>query len=271
MGRWSLYPMEENSQEGPLKGAGTFRGVGDTCLGEDWGLSRPKDVLVYPSATMIQCYISDPEAKLGGYRPLLQKLSERSIARVKEALPIDNVEVVLYVNPRNTIPEVGVAGISPCGALALIALDPSNPNFHGAIEEELPATIAHELHHCLRWQGVGFGETLLEVLVTEGLARDFERAFRGNRLPSYQPLFRDELSTLWEKAREELDSSAFSYQDWFFGSKDRGIPRFLGYALGLWLVDTYKARTGHSGTALLDVQAKEFRLGHHGQGFITPR
>jgi len=210
---------------------------------------------------MINYYFSDPQAKLGGYKPLLKELSERSIARVKDSLPVDNVEVVLYVNPRNTIPEVGVAGISPCGELALIALDPSNPNFQGVIEEELPATIAHELHHCLRWQGVGFGETLLEVLITEGLARDFERTFRGNRLPSYQPLFRDELSTLWEKAKGELDSTDFSYQQWFFGSKQRNIPRFAGYALGLWLVDTYKARMGLEVDELYNVDAGRLQPG----------
>ena len=97
------------------------------------------------------------------------------------------------------------------------------------------------------------------MLVTEGLARDFERLVRGERLPSYQPSFHEEIPALWEMAKHELDSMEFSYAEWFFGSKKRQIPRFAGYALGLWLVDMYRAGEGNSVEALYNVEAHRFR------------
>lgn len=43
---------------------------------------------------------------------------------------------------------------------------------------DVPATIIHELHHCSRSAGRGYGRTLLEALVSEALAQHFEADFR---------------------------------------------------------------------------------------------
>lgn len=48
---------------------------------------------------------------------------------------------------------------------------------------ELPATVAHELHHARRWAGPGYGHTLVKVPISEGLAQWHEHTERGGPPP----------------------------------------------------------------------------------------
>ncbi|WP_256390362.1 DUF2268 domain-containing putative Zn-dependent protease [Pseudomonas yamanorum] len=86
--------------------------------------------------------------------------------------------------------------------------------------------VVHEVHHCLRMAGPGYGWTLGEAMVSEGLAGQFVRRVLGS-----QP-------ELWERALapEELLSSPvelqllqatyYDHSEWFFGTGTR--PRWLG-------------------------------------------
>ena len=55
-----------------------------------------------------------------------------------------------------------------------MTLDPDNPNFAASLEGgAVHRHIVHEVHHCLRMAGPGYGWTLGEALVSEGLAGQF--------------------------------------------------------------------------------------------------
>jgi uncharacterized protein YjaZ len=116
-----------------------------------------------------------------------------------------------------------------------------------ALRMWLPATLAHELHHSRRIQrGPGYGATLGEALVSEGLADAFvHEAFPSTpSQPWDHALSESQLEATWLRAKSELWSpySVKEHQRWFFGVGG-DVPRWAGYSLGYWLVSQY--RTAH--------------------------
>lgn len=186
---------------------------------------------------MINCHVMEASSGLAKFRERLELVTARTAEAVTRVLPIDDVDIIFYINPPLTISEVGVCGYAPTAKIIFMSLDPQNEAFPEAYDEEIPATLAHELHHCMRWRGPGYGKTLIEALVTEGLARDFERMLRGGKLPSYHKSFpKAQIEELLGRASTEFSSPSYSHSDWFFGSKTRSIPELAGYSMGYELV-----------------------------------
>lgn len=186
----------------------------------------------------------------------LTALAEAALTRHAAALRLDGVDVAVYVTPW-TLPETGVGGYAPLGHWVQLTLTPENPNFAGCWRREVPATLAHELHHARRWQGPGYGATLLEALVSEGLAQHYEAGVRGEA-PRYA---RAEypLDDLWAQAQPELDAAGYDHAAWFFGSDDRRLPRWAGYALGYQLVQRGLAVLGGDALSHAETPAESFR------------
>lgn len=104
----------------------------------------------------------------------------------------------------------------------------------------VPLTFAHELHHAARiLEGPGYGSTLQEALVTEGLADSFSlQVFSASPPPPWvRALDRDSTCSLWNKVQREFDRPSYDHGRWFLG--DEQIPRWAGYTLGYRLVQTY--------------------------------
>ncbi len=189
-------------------------------------------------------------------------IAEKTYERVSELIPISEPDLILHVKPSWTIPETGYSGFSPNAAYALIHLDPSNSSFDASMETELPATIAHELHHCVRYGGVGYGQTLLEALVTEGLACAFEAEFRQGQPPFYATALHDtQIPDYLVRAKAEWNNRAYNHNAWFFGSKELGIPPRTGYTLGYHLIKNHLEKTGSTA-------ASEWNLPASGLGEI---
>jgi Predicted Zn-dependent protease (DUF2268) len=112
---------------------------------------------------------------------LILEIAHSTFETCALVLPIQRTDVIIHVKPDWAIPETGVGGFSPTATHCLVHLNPRHADFDTNLETELAPTIAHELHHCARHGGVGYGHTLLEALVTEGLACVFEREFRGGK------------------------------------------------------------------------------------------
>jgi uncharacterized protein YjaZ len=105
----------------------------------------------------------------------------------------------------------------------------------------VPATLAHELHHSSRIRtGPGYGITLAEALVTEGLADHFvAEAFpRTPPQPWDNAISAEQETELWRKAQSILKVPyGYNHQAWFFGG--RNLPRWAGYTLGYRIADAY--------------------------------
>ncbi|MFC3832590.1 MULTISPECIES: DUF2268 domain-containing putative Zn-dependent protease [Deinococcus] len=158
-------------------------------------------------------------------------VARHALDRQAAQLGLDGVDVVMYASPW-TIPETGMVGTAPDGYSVHLALTPTSTPFQEGWRQELPATLAHELHHAARWRHQGMG-TLLDALVFEGLAQHFELTERRER-PIYAVPTTD-LDALWTRAQDELDGP-YDYAAWFMGAPAAGLPRWGGYALGFELM-----------------------------------
>ncbi len=186
----------------------------------------------------------------------VREVAGAALSRHAARLGLDGVDVAVYGTPW-TLPETGVGGYAPLPHWVQVTLTPENPNFAACWRTEIPATLAHELHHARRWQGPGYGITLLEALVSEGLAQHFEAEERGEA-PPYARSSTD-LNSLWTRAQAELDSPTYDHNAWFFGSEAAGLPRWTGYALGYELVRRFFTWQGADAVTHADTAAEEFR------------
>lgn len=174
-------------------------------------------------------------------RALLKKVLKQTAEQVSPLLHTkDEVDIVFSVNPKATIPELGIGGYTPNAHTVFIYLDPKHPKFLSSVKTVLPRTLAHELHHAVRWLKPGYGQTLGEALITEGLAAHFELEVFGGKPNMWDVAIRGQaLQKSLRRARREFTSKTYNHNDWFFGSDRRKIPRWTGYALGFYLVSNY--------------------------------
>lgn len=172
---------------------------------------------------------------------LLRTVFSKSIKAIQSALPLRQaIDVVFQVDPFRTIPEVGIGGYTPNGHTVYISLDPNHRQFLRSVKKILPRTLAHELHHAIRWKHPGYGRTLGEALVSEGLAAHFELEVFGGQPNSWDIAVRGKkLQDLYRRARPEFIKSSYDHQAWFFGSVQRHIPRWAGYSVGYLLLKQY--------------------------------
>lgn len=184
----------------------------------------------------------------------VEAVAQDALARHADLLGLCGVDVVLYVSPW-TIPETGLVGHAPDGYSVHVSMTLESPQFIAHWPRELPATLAHELHHARRWRHAGLG-TLLNALVFEGLAQHHEVRERGEP-PLYARPTTD-LDALWARAREQLDGP-YDHAAWFFGSAAQDLPRWGGYALGFELVRRFLERHGGDAAEHAATPSEEFR------------
>lgn len=207
---------------------------------------------------MIKLHILNAHSKFTSYQEQIESVFALSAQRVTETLSISNVDVVFYLDPESVIPEFGIGGYSPSGDRVMIAADPDNANFATSLKNEFLTTLGHELHHCLRWRTVGYGHTLLEALVSEGLACHFETELRPGIVPFYATaLEADEIPHFFAKAIPSLSDPNYSHSEWFFGQNDE-IPLHTGYTLGFELVSRYIRQQQRKASELYDKPAERF-------------
>ena len=205
----------------------------------------------------VHLHILSSSPQLKPYAGRLKKISEITLKRVGRLLPLTAIDVVLYENPDDAVAEVGgIGGYTPNAHTVLISLDPRNLNFKKAIESELFATLAHELHHAIRWRKPGYGTTLLEALITEGLADHFSIEAGAREIPPWSRALSAAERTKLLKRAKRFFSRSYNHADWFFGSTENQIPRWTGYSLGYDLVGEYlKAHPNAKASSLVSTKA----------------
>ena len=181
--------------------------------------------------------------------PLLDGLA-RAEAAAKAVVEIPPTDVVIRVWPQAAIAADGVGGFCPRRREIEVALDPDNPALSLGPGSAYERTIIHELHHVLRRDRAGYGETLGEALVSEGLAGHFVVQTLGTAPePWEQAVAQDELRHWARRAMLDWRSRNYDHSDWFFGHGEK--PLWLGYALGFAVVADYLDAHRISGTGAL--------------------
>ena len=201
-------------------------------------------------------HILNASGALGTVATFIEDEFTKSLKKISSALSVSDVDVVVYDNSKGVIPEVGIGGYSPNGHVMFLYLDATSSILKKTIQEQLKKTLAHELHHCMRWRNPGYGKTLLEALVSEGLADHFDLEVNGGNLqPWCTALDKEEMATFFRKAEREYYAKKYDHRAWFYGST-KEIPRWTGYTLGFDLIKKYLAKyPGESVASLVDKPA----------------
>ena len=210
---------------------------------------------------MLTLQIVDTTKTIEPLEAKVRASAQRTFEICCKLIPIPDLTLIVQRNPIFAMRETGLVGYSPGPELNIVSIDPCHPSIEDSVGEELCAVIAHEMHHCARWKGPGYGGTLLEALISEGLARDFERRLRGGKLPPYHlTLTEKESERLFDLVAQELSSSNYDHKTWFFGGSENIslIPRHAGYSLGLILVEKYCKKTGLNSAELWNKPASFF-------------
>ncbi len=202
-----------------------------------------------------------------GLKPYALQLSAitKSVeAAVRKLLPVKDIDVVFYDNPEGTIEEVGgIGGFTPSANTVFISLNPRHKHFKRALKEELAYTLAHEFHHAIRFRTPIKKETLLEAIISEGLADHFALEVTGRKKPAPWciALTRDQKEALLKRASKEWNEEGYDHHAWFYGSALKKLPRWTGYALGYDLVEKYLAvHPRASASTLVADDASQFPL-----------
>lgn len=210
-----------------------------------------------------QVRLADPAGVLGAQGTPAQALATDALARAAQALPVTGVTVTLIPDAARAIGGWGFGGRTFSASTVEIYIDPTLPDLAQRLPERLPPLVVHELHHAMRWRGPGYGRTLLEAMVSEGLADHFAVDVLAAPVPPWSDAFaRGQTASYLELARPEFDSSAYSHERWFFEAGLPQLPRWTGYTLGWRLVETYRAaHPGSSAASLVHTPASAFRPG----------
>jgi uncharacterized protein YjaZ len=188
----------------------------------------------------------------------------KDLTRIAALLPGPST-VIIIEQSANVSPETGELGYTdPTAGQVLIQLDPvSQVSFSQTLGVWLPEALAHEIHHSVRaLSGPGFGNTLGEYLVSEGMASAFfHQAFSGTNAPWDEAVTPIQEHSLWNRAQPVLDQGGLSvYSQWFYGGD--GIPQWTGFTIGYHIAEDYIQRhPGTSAASLVDAPAATILAG----------
>ena len=162
--------------------------------------------------------------------------------RVRTVVAPPKLDIVVQSTPGRGLPMLGFVGHTPRPGTVFLSIDPEHPRLPDTLGEPLERNIAHEVHHALRFDGAGYGKTLGEALVSEGLAGLFVfELFDNDPEPWEIALNEAQLAHHAAEALPEWAAPRYDHARWFFGTGD--LPQWTGYSLGyamarLWAMGT---------------------------------
>ncbi len=205
--------------------------------------------------------ISNPAGTLDRFERSIRVTIAEILMDIEGKIVLPDVRIEIDDDAKSAIPETGVGGYAPSANLLKIHIDPDFEGLEESIDTEIKSTLAHELHHCARWASIGYGNTLLEALVSEGLADHFDIEINGGTpKPWSTALTATELEEVGRMAEREFSNKEYSHSVWFFGADTVHIPRWAGYSLGFALVGKYLQKTGKRASELVSESADSFLL-----------
>lgn len=174
-----------------------------------------------------------------------------------DLLSIPKLTITIFPNHTLCIPETGEGGYTPSEHEMDIYIDPtkSKTDLIHIIENIIPSTIYHEAHHAARWINPGYGETLLEGIITEGLACIFAEEQFPLFIPAWMTYSKEEIIRLTEIALTyNFSHDSYDHTEWFFGE---GEKFWLGYKVGTYIVREAKKQSGLTALTMAHMTAKE--------------
>lgn len=197
----------------------------------------------------IKHYIANSSGELDDLTELILKSLNKVIPIVERELKAEKIDIIFVSAAALAIPEYGIGGNSPGPNHLYVSFDPKSTKI---TQNGLDETLFHEIHHCMRWRDPGYGKTLGEAMISEGMACLYEEQHSGS-VPIYAKvnLNDDQIA----KAKKLIDSKDYSHSEWFFGSKN--IDKWFGYSYGYSICKEYSVKTGKKASELVHIPTQE--------------
>ena len=159
----------------------------------------------------------------------------KAVKTCQKLISTNDVDVIIYHNPAYVMKETGIGGKTLTTHVIEIPLDAKRK----LDPETLYLTICHEMYHAVRQRKFGFPSTLLDAIISEGLADQFEVEINSKRQPI---TFMKDINTKallngLSNLKKGINKKDYDYSGWFFGSST--YPKWLGYTLGNLIVERY--------------------------------
>ncbi|NTZ51066.1 peptidase [Citrobacter gillenii] len=207
--------------------------------------------------SQIILHILDAQKKLNAHSQWLHTCLTATHEQAKRIMHIPPLDVVVKTG-KFVIPEKGHLGYCPEPGLVYLTVDPENPAFRKNAAQSFERMFAHELHHAARWAGPGYGITLGEAMVSEGLAGHFVLELFGGEPEPWENINSDIVQSYNPQLKANWHSTDYDHNRWFFGTGD--LPQWLGYTAGFNLVSRYFSTAPHLRSSVLsNVNADELQ------------
>ncbi|MFY9288710.1 MAG: DUF2268 domain-containing putative Zn-dependent protease [Alphaproteobacteria bacterium] len=120
----------------------------------------------------------------------------------------------------------------------------------------ITTVIAHEWHHVVRELGVGYGKTLGQHLVSEGLAQAFEAQVMNDVPPIALALAKKRLRAFEDPIKGMLLKRDFQgFPEIFVGERGGTYPKWFGYSFGYHLVNEWLTQNGITASGAVNINA----------------
>lgn len=177
--------------------------------------------------TVWNIHFLNARRSLTGDMAEVRATAREAVARVDQLVTLPPFDLVIRAEAGGGIPDRGVGGRACMPGLIEVTVNPGR-----FAQDHLLRVLVHEMHHLMRWEGPGYGRSLGEALVSEGLAGHFVTQVLGGEPDPWDmarpgPGCLRQAGHLW--ARREFD-----FAEWFHG---RGkIRKWSGYGIGHQLI-----------------------------------
>lgn len=174
-----------------------------------------------------------------------------AVARVGDHADLPDFDLVIRPAAGGSLPKGGLAGHSPAPGVIEITQDPDrfDPDLFTRV-------LVRQALHQIRWDGPGYGRSLGDALVSEGLAGHFVVQVLGgapDQADATVPASGAARMAMNEWARRDYDHAR-----WFTGGGD--LRNGTGYGLGHRLIAAHLAEEADASAAsLAQLRADEFR------------
>lgn len=186
------------------------------------------------------------------------------LQQVQRLLILPAVDIAISSETNDADMPSGIVGTMFTQSRIEVFLNTEHANIETLINEELPRTIAHEIHHVVRAQSGCDDATLFDTLVTEGLACAFEALIMNDDKPAFFSAFYDDAAltdwrTLLQQFNGDLDSTDFDYPLHFGGKDEQRYPNRAGYWVGYNLVQSHFMAHGGNAATHVAIYPSELR------------
>ncbi len=197
----------------------------------------------------------------------LSQVIAHALARINALLPGPPTVIMVSYGGSDVIPQTGTSGETNPGTGVLTVTFGQTPRASPGMIMKLwlPRSLSHEIDHSVRiLAGPGFGVSLLEEVISEGISSAFDlAAFPGPPSPWDRAISRTQECALWKQAQPLLGQTDL-YDQWFFGGP--GVPHWAAFTIGYDIVTDYHQRHADaSWSAITAASATAILAGSHYQ------